>query len=513
MPGVKPRLSLRDVMAGASVALVLIPQAVAYAELAGLPGSAGLYAAAHAPIAAAFFASSPYLQTGPVALTALLTLGALVPLAEPGTARYLGLAALLAMVVGLVRLAIGLSKAGWISYLMSQPMLVGFTTGAAVLIIGAQFPGALGVRPPVSGFPEGPIWTLSNPGSWELASVVLAASTVVIILGARRIHRLVPGVLIATVGGLAFSLLTEYDGPVMGAIDVGLPTLSLSLPWTALPALTLSGAVIALVGFAEAASIGRTFATLERQDWDPSREFVSQGVANLAAGLGGGLPVGGSFARSSLTHLAGARSRWAGAVTGLVVLAFLPFASVLSALPTAILSGIVIAAVLGLVRFREMWRLWELSKPQAAIAWGTFLLCMGLAPRIDHAVILGMGASLAVHVLREMKPGAESRVEGRTIHLHPRGVLWYGSAARMERSLLASLADTEDIDRVVIHVGALGRIDLTGAFVLKQILDDAQSAGLGTDVVDVPAQSRRILTRVLGWTREGGLPEQLPNHD
>jgi len=510
---VRRTLSGRDVVAGVSVALVLVPQAMAYAKLAGLPGSAGLYAAALAPIAAALFASSPYLQTGPVALTALLTLGALAPLAEPGSAHYLGLAALLAIVVGLVRVGIGLGKGGWISYLMSQPMLEGFTTGAAILIIAAQVPSVLGVQPPVTTFPERSIWALSNPGTWEPTSEALALITIALILGARKFHPMVPGALIATLAGLAFSVATGYRGAVVGEIGTGFPTLSLALPWSALPALTLAGAVIAVVGFAEAASIARTFATQERQDWDPSREFVSQGMANLLAGLGGGFPVGGSFSRSSLNHIAGATSRWSGAVTGLVVLAFLPFASVLSALPTAVLSGIIISAVLGLVQFRSMWRLWRLSTPQAAVAWGTFILCIGMAPRIDHAVVLGMMAALTVHVLREMQPGTASRTEARTIHLHPRGVLWYGSAARMERALLRSLAEARDVDRVVIHLGALGRIDLTGAFVLKQILDDAHSAGLETDVVDVPAQSTRILNRVLGWTSDGGLPERLPSQD
>ncbi len=498
--------SLRDAVAGASVGLVLIPQSMAYAELAGLPGPAGLYAAAVAPLAAAFFASSPYLQTGPVALTSLLTLGALVPMAQIATPEYVGLAAVLALVVGVFRVAIGSAKAGWISYLMSQPMLEGFTTAAALLIMGSQIPGALGVRPPVAGVGPRVLWSLTHPASWEMASIGLAAFTIVAILGGRRIHPMVPGVLVATVVGLAFSHVTAYQGPRVGTIPSGAPPFTLDLPWTALPSLTLAGAVIALVGFAEAASIARTFATQERQRWNPSREFISQGIANLAAGLGGGFPVGGSFSRSSLNHLAGATSRWSGAITGLVVLAFLPFASVLEALPTAILAGIVITAVLGLVRVRPLARLWRLSKAQAAVGWSTFLLTLGLAPRVDHAVVLGMGAALVVHVLREMRPGSETRTVENTVHLHPKGVLWYGSAPRMERALLDELADAEDADRVVIHLGGLGRIDLSGALVLEQIVDDARKAGLDTRVKDVPPHARRILHRVLGWTPEDGLP-------
>ena len=121
---------------------------MAYAELAGLPSRHGLFAAAMAPVTAAFFASSPYLQTGPVALTALLTLGALVPLAAPGSADYVRLAALLALVVGIARVLVGMLKGGWISYMMSRPMLDGFTSAAAILIISSQLPGAAGVLAP-----------------------------------------------------------------------------------------------------------------------------------------------------------------------------------------------------------------------------------------------------------------------------------------------------------------------------------------------------------------------------
>ncbi len=507
MSEVTKRLTTRDMVAGVSVALVLIPQSMAYAELAGLPGTHGLYAAAVAPIAAALFASSPYLQTGPVALTALLTLGALLPLAQPGSAQYIGLAALLALVVGVVRVAIGWIKAGWVSYLMSRPMLEGFTTGAAILIIGSQVPGALGVEPPVSGVPDAAIWALAHSSAWNPTAIVLATLTVAITLGSRRIHPSVPGVLVATLLGLGYSLFVGYDGPVIGTIDAGLPPFSLSLPWGALPALTLSGAVIALVGFAEAASIARTFATQDRQPWSPSREFIGQGAANIAAGLSGGFPVGGSFSRSSLNRLVGARTAWSGAITVVVVLAFLPFAFVLEALPIAVLAGIVIAAVSGLVRVRGLWRLWSLSNAQAVVGWMTFLLTLALAPRVDHAVILGMGAALVVHVLREMKPGSVSHVEGSTIHLHPRGVLWYGSAPRVEKALLDRLAEAGDVSSVVVHLGGLGRIDLTGALVLEQIIDDARTAGLEVRIVDVPEHAHRILGSVLGWTEDAGLPE------
>lgn len=493
---------LRDAVAGASVAAVLIPQSVAYAELAGLPAHHGLYAAALPPIFAALFASSRYLQTGPTALTSILILGALVPLAQAGTAAYVGMAALLALVVGVFRVATGLLRTGVVAYLMSQPVLLGFTAAAAVLIIGSQLPGALGVTPPVEGVVGSLWWLLTNPGAWETVSLLLTLATMGIVLGGRRLHPLVPGVLLATVAGLVFSGLTSYGGPRIGAVPEGFLPLTLNLPWSQLPRLFVPGLVIALVGFAEAASISRTFAARDREPWNPNREFLSQGAANLVAGVTGGFPVGGSFSRSSLNRLSGAQSRWSGAVAGAIVLLFLPFASLLAPLPVAVLSGIVMAAVVGLLRFRPLVRLWGMSRPQALVGWSTFLLTLVLAPHIEQAVLVGILLALGVHVWREMEAKVDHWEDGNTLHLEPHGVLWFGSAPQLEQVLMHHVTDRdhEEIHTLVLHMGSLGRIDMNGAMVLEQIMEEAMDAGLDVRLADVPYHAERILRSVVEWT-------------
>ncbi len=491
------RGALRDIIAGITVALVLIPQAMAYAELAGLSSAHGLYAAAVAPVAAAFFASSPYLQTGPTALTALLTLGALVPLAATGSAEYAALAALLALIVGGVRVLVGMFRAGWISYIMSRPMLDGFTSGAAVLIVATQLPGVVGVVPPDVGVMAGVWWTVTNPGSWQPSALVLAVGTVALILGGRRLNSLVPGVLIATALALTFSIVSGYDGPTVGALDPGFPAIALDLPWRAVPGLLGAGVVIAFVGFAEASAIARLYAGQDRMPWSPDREFLSQGAANLAAGLVSGLPVGGSFGRSALNRLAGARTRWSGAITGLAVLAFLPFTGVLSALPRAVLSAIVIAAIVSLIRIPAMVRVWRLSRPQGFVTWTTFGLTLALAPRIELAVLFGVLAAVMVHLWREMRPSVKTWSEEDEVHLEPTGVLWFGSAQLLERALLEGLHEARDARRLVIHLGGLGRIDLSGALVLQDVLDRAEELGLEVELADAPSHARRILDSVL----------------
>lgn len=163
--------------------------------------------------------------------------------------------------------------------------------------------------------------------------------------------------------GILFSELAGYDGELVGDIPVGAPPISLDLPWAEVGSLVLPAVVICLVSIAEAGSIARTFAALDRRPWNANREFVSQGLANLTAGASGGYPVCGSFSRSALNRVSGANSRWSGAITGVVVLAFLPFAAVLESLPTkAILGAIVIGAVLQLIKLAPILRLWRLRE-------------------------------------------------------------------------------------------------------------------------------------------------------
>ena len=490
-------LSWRDLIAGVSVAFVLIPQSMAYAELAGLPGHVGLYAATLPLVAAALFASSPYLQTGPVAMTALLSFGVLTQRAEAGTAEYAALAALLAVMIGLVRIALGLTGSGWVSYLMSRPVLRGFTSAAALLIILTQIPGVFGVSPAATGVVGGAWWVVSHAEAWHMPSVALSLGTLVLIVAGRRMHALLPGALVATAGGLLFSAWAGCDGPVIGEIPATLPHFSADLPWAAFPSLALPSIVIAIVGFAEVAAISRGYASRERMPWSPDREFVSQGAANLTAGLFGAFPVGGSFARSAVNHMAGARSRWSGAVTGLSVLAFLPFAGILAPLPKAVLSGIVIAAAGGLIRPRAFIKLWRLSPRQALVRWFTFAVSLALAPRVDLGVLAGVLASLATHVWRERRADFDSRVEAGILHIDVRGVLWFASAPEIQERIFDKLAKAGNISAVVISLRGLGRIDLTAALTLKEILDEAKQAGLRASLIEIPAHAQPTLGHVL----------------
>lgn len=383
-----------DVVAGVSVALVAIPQSLAYAELAGMPAQYGLYATALPSLLAAFFVSSRYLQTGPVALTSLLTFGALSPLATPASGDYIALAALLALMVGVLRVALGLARLGRVAYLLTPPVLVGFTTAAAVLIVASQLPKLFDVAPDDGGVIAKAVVALASPGEWSVAALLFAGLAFAAIFGGRRLHALFPGVLLAVVCGLAVSAWSGYDGSVVGQLDGGFIGLGVDFEWSSAGQLVVPAIAIALVGFAEPSSIARTFARADREPWDADREMVSQGVANLASAVSGAFPVGGSFSRSSLNHLAGARTAWAGAITGAFVLMTLPLTPVLRRLPEAILGAIVIAAVLKLVDLRGVWQLAHRSRSQLVVGAGTMIATIATAPRVERGVVIGVALSI-----------------------------------------------------------------------------------------------------------------------
>jgi SulP family sulfate permease len=179
-----------------------------------------------------------------------------------------------------------------------------------------------------------------------------------------------------------------------------------------------------------------------------------------------------------------------------MVVAFLPFASVLAPLPRAVLSAIIVAAVFRLVRLRAMVELWPLSKPQTATAWTTFGLTLLLAPRVDQAILVGVLLSLGIHAWREMSPRCESWVDGDVLHIRPQGVLWFGSAAALEEELLALLPLGDGPNSVQLHLRGLGRIDLSGALGLLQIVEDAEAAGVTVQFREVPSHAERIMGRV-----------------
>ena len=254
------RPSAGDLSAGVSVAFVGIPQSMAYAELAGLPPQYGLLAISIGCLVTAPIVSSHYLQTGPVALVALLTFGVIASVEESDTASRIKRAALLAVLSGLIMLALGILRFGRAVYLLSEPVMSGFIIGSAVLVIAAQLPKTVGMGAVDQGVLASAVTVLIQPGEWHWGAVGLAAATAALVISSKRVHKYFPGVLVA----LIFSVLLVHFGYYSGStladavhasgIDI---RASLQLPWSSTPDLLIPAGVIALAGFAETSSISR----------------------------------------------------------------------------------------------------------------------------------------------------------------------------------------------------------------------------------------------------------------
>jgi SulP family sulfate permease len=495
----KEKPVLGDLIAGVSVALLLIPQSIAYASLMGLPPIFGIYASILPPVAAAFFVSSPYLQTGPVAMTCLLSIGALSAVSTPGAADYVALAALLACLIGICRLLIGMVHGGFIAYLMSPPLISGFASGAAVIIISSQLPTFLGVQANGSSIMIMALDALFHPDAWSLPTVLLGVLSIIIIVGGKKIHSLFPGILIAVIVGIIFSHVFKYQDNVIGILPSGLPALSLDLPWHRSLELLIPAAVVALVGFAEPASIARTMATQNRETWSVDREFISQGVANIASGICGCFPVGGSFSRTIISFKAGAKTRWCGAITGLTVLACLPVMWILEPLPKTVLAAIIISAVISLVDVKELYRIVCDSRPQGIIACTTFVLTILLSPRVDIAILIGITLSVAIHLWREKRLEIKAEYQGAVLTLSPHGVLFFGSVPTLGDAIRNALAHHSQTKKLVLDLTRIGRIDYTGVVTLKRLLLDAERADLEVKIIPGgTARSLFLIKQVLG---------------
>lgn len=491
-----PRPRAGDLFAGVSVALVLMPQSLAYAELAGMPPGVGLLVAVVAGLSAAVAASSPFLQTGPVAITALLTLGALAPLADPASARYVTLAAALAIMVGVIRLVIGWSRSGYLAYFMSDPVVVGFTAAAAMVIIATQVSKLLGVDDPAGGPIRAAAVALARVGAWNGPTVAVAVLAMVALLLGRRFAPRFPMVIVAVIGSIAATRLGWPTGQVIGSLPQVRPVVPELPPADDLLSLVVPALIIAIIGFGDVAAISRTYATSTRTRWDADREFVAQGLANLSAGLVGGFPVGGSFSRTAVAVSSGARTAWTGVIASLLVLAALPAAGLLADLPVATLAAIIVVSVLSLTDVRPLLALRHYSRQQFVTSTVTAVLTLAFAPQIQWALVVGIVASIVAHLRRELLIAVPFALDGTTAHLHPTGVLFFASAHRLLDQMRTIVVD-HDVDHLVVHLDRLGRVDVTGALMVRNFVDEAHAMDITVELVDATAPSRKIMDRVI----------------
>jgi len=496
--------------ASLTVAVVVIPQSVAYAGLAGMPLVTGLYAAFLPALLAVMFSRSTRLSVGPSALTCVLVGASLVGMAQPGSAQWVALAAWLALLAGAIQLGLGASRADWVLNLVSSPVLAGFTQAAALLIIASQVPALLGLKGPLSSLWQTPSFNAAALGYG-------AASLLLFVLGKRYAPRL-PMVLIVIAAAAVVSKLTGYSthGAVIGSLPVGLP--SFDWPgwpaWETFGALVVPALVIALVSSLEMASSAKIEAQRDGKRWDAAQDLIGQGVGKLVSAFSGSFPTSTSFSRSAIALYSGARTGWATVFSSGVVLVVLLFLTpALFHVPTAVLAAVVVTAVAGLIKPRTLPRLWQIDRVEAMTALVTFAVTLLTAPRIYWGVLAGVVMGLAHFLYLRLHPRI---IE---VGLHPDGSLrdrhlWklpplaprlyalrmddeldFASASAFERNIVEHLAAQPGLQHVCLFAQPVNRVDTTGVEVFAQLRRTLEDRGIRLHISGIKLPVERVLRK------------------
>jgi SulP family sulfate permease len=513
-----------DLLAALSLWAVLVPQALAYGQLAGLPPVTGLYTALGAMLLYALFGTSRYLNLGPESSVAILVASSLAPLAGADPDRYAALAALLALLVGALLLLGRLARLGVITRLLSAPVLTGYLAGSAIVIVGGQLTKITGIDLEDSSWPTvlgGLLQNLEQTNLWALGFAV--GTALVVLLVARFAPRLpapLVAVLLATAAVSVFGLADRLD--VVGSIDTGVPV-------PALPdagvrdALDLLGpaASVALLVFSGSVLTGRSLAARDREDLDANREFVGLGAANLAAGLLQGFPANASDSRSFVAANAGGRSQMTGLIgAGLVLVTLLALIPLFRNLPNAALGAVIVLTAIRLVDLRELRRLWRVRRSDFVLALITFagVLVFGVLGGIGvgvlasllevmrravlpHTAVLGMVAGTATYRDVEQYADAET-LPGLVVYRFDAPV-FFANADVFRDQIRELVRDAKvPVREVIVNAEGINDLDTTGIQMLERLLDDLEDQ-------DVHLSWARVRTPLRNLMRSTGLEQRI----
>ena len=487
-----------DMIAGLTVAAVMLPQAMVFAFIAGMPPVTGLYTAILGSIVAALWGSSRQAQSGPTNTHSLLTLSVTMTVAAAGTPEFLAAAGLLTVMVGVFRLLVGVTRLGVLANFVSDSVIVGFTAGAGVLIAINQLPHLLGVDiPRGSGFTGTLHQILIHYADIHILSAALGVAAILIIVLLARINDRIPGPLIAIVLSATLVALVGLDArgvQVIGELPRGLPPLA-HLPltdWSLIRQLSMGALAVGSIGLVQTTSITRSISSLTRQRVDSNQEFVAQGLANIASGFFSGFLVTTSFNRSALNLQSGARTQLAAAFSGLFVLiGMLLLAPYAAFIPNAALAGVLMVIAYRMVDVPEIKRLLHGGRGDALIMLTTLIATL-LLP-LEFAVLLGIVMSLGRYILRTSAPQVVPVVPDASYkHLiyqpdHPecpqlavieiRGDLYFGAVDHVEKRIMAHMRQHPEQIYLLLRMQNVQVIDISGIHMLEFILAAYREAG------------------------------------
>ena len=531
-----------DIAAGLIVTILVIPQSLAYALLAGLPPQLGLYVSIFPVIAYALLGSSRVQAVGPVAITAIMTFSVLSPLAAPGSAAYIGLAASLALLSGLMVLACGLLRLGFLSQLLSRPVNSGFISGSAVLILISQAKHLLGVSPQGDSN-----WAMFldllqkiPQSAWPTLAIGLSALVVLIFVkshlsgllqraglnagSAAFIVRLMPLVVVlaGTLAVIHWQLDRLYGVAVVGSIVEGLPGFAFFLPDSAtIKTLIIPAFVMTLIGMVQNISMAQALAIKRRERIDANAELVGLGAANVVAAFYGGMPVGGGLSRSAVNVAAGAQTPLASIVSATTMIAVVAGAAHwFERLPLAVLAAAIMTAAFSMIDLRAFRQAWAYDRADGLALLGTAggVLLFGLEVGIGIGVLLSIAtllfrASVPHIAVVGRIPGSEHfrNVERHGVETIP-GVLFiriderlfFGNLGAVELRLNQELANAAGIHDLVLVMSAVNLMDGTAVDVFAEMNRDLAERGIRLHLAEVKGPIQDRLMRTTLWSTLSG---------
>lgn len=512
----------RDLLAAVIVTMMLVPQALAYALLAGLPPEVGLYASMLPLVLYALFGTSATLAVGPVAVASLMTASALADIAVAGTAEYVGAALVLAFFSGLLLLGMGLLRMGFLANFLSHPVISGFVTASGILIAASQLSHILGIRGSGNNLLEMAGTLGSQLGEINWITLLIGAGVWGFLLICRRhlkawltvaglparsaelLAKAAPVMAVITTTLLAWWLELGARGvALVGEVPGGLPALALpslepSLWSTLLPAAVL----ISLVGFVESVSVAQTLAAKRRQRIDPNQELIALGLANMGAGVSGGSPVSGGFSRSVVNFEAGAATPLAGAFTAIgIAIATLVLTEPLAYLPKATLAATIIVAIGTLIDLPAVRDTWSYSRADGVAMLATLVLT--LLQGVESGILVGVALSIGLHLYRTSRPHSAvvGRVPGsehfRNVQRHDVETdsrlailrvdesLYFANARYLEDTVMALTAHQPGLEHIVLACQAVNLVDASALKSLEAINARLRDAGVKLHMAEV----------------------------
>lgn len=479
-----------DLVAGLTVAVMLIPQGMAYAMLAGLPPIVGLYASIVPLIIYGLLGTSRQLAVGPVAMVSLMVAASVGALAESGSEAFVGLAIVLALLVGVMQAGMGLLRLGFVVRFLSHPVISGFTSAAAIIIGLSQLKHLLGVDLPSSHHVhEIVIHAAEELAHWSWPTIAMGLGAVVILVTLKKLAPRVPGALVVVALGTIGVWLFNLDAlgiKTVGAVPSGVPAPTWpSFTLDELVSLLPTALAISLVGFMESISVAKAFAARNKYKLDADQELVALGAANIGAAFFGGYPVTGGFSRTAVNGQAGARTGMASVITAIAIaVALLTITPLFAWLPNAVLAAIVISAVIGLIDVKEVVHLWKVRKSDLGQLVLTFIATLALG--IELGIGLGVAFSLFQVIWRSARPvvarlgrssegpfwrdlGGEEELQSfeEVCVLRLDARLYFANIGLLEQEIEAAIA--EEPRHVVLDCSAMNDVDTSALAVLVEL--------------------------------------------